>query len=43
MELDTMDRKLLSMLQEDAKLPYAKLAKKLGIKVPGKYALRLSK
>jgi len=35
MELDTMDRKLLSMLQEDAKLPYAKLAKKLGISSSG--------
>jgi Lrp/AsnC family transcriptional regulator for asnA, asnC and gidA len=35
MEIDTMDRKLLSMLQEDAKLPYAKLAKKLGISSSG--------
>jgi len=35
MELDAMDRKLLSMLQEDAKLPYAKLAKKLGISSSG--------
>jgi len=35
MELDAVDRKLLIMLQEDAKLPYAKLAKKLGISSSG--------
>jgi Lrp/AsnC family transcriptional regulator for asnA, asnC and gidA len=35
MELDTIDRRLLDMLQEDAKLPYAKLAKRLGISSSG--------
>ncbi len=35
MELDAIDRKLLNLLQEDAKVPYAKLAKRLGISSSG--------
>ncbi len=35
MELDETDRKLLSLLQGDAKVPYAKLAKRLGISSSG--------
>ncbi len=35
MELDEIDRKLLNLLQNDAKLPYAKLAEKLGISSSG--------
>jgi len=35
MELDKIDRKLLNLLQEDAKASYAKLAKKLGISSSG--------
>ena len=35
MELDPIDRKLLNLLQADAKLPYAKLAKRLGISSSG--------
>jgi len=35
MELDTIDRKLLNLLQADAKLPYAKLAKRLGVSTSG--------
>ncbi len=34
-ELDETDRKLLSLLQGDAKVPYAKLAKKLGVSSSG--------
>jgi len=34
-ELDETDRKLLNLLQNDAKLPYAKLAEKLGISSSG--------
>ncbi len=35
MELDSIDRKLLDLLQADAKLPYAKLGKRLGISSSG--------
>ncbi|MBU2652617.1 MAG: winged helix-turn-helix transcriptional regulator, partial [Bacteroidetes bacterium] len=35
MELDETDRKLLNLLQADAKVPYAKLAKRLGISSSG--------
>jgi len=35
MELDETDRKLLNLLQGDAKVPYAKLAKRLGISSSG--------
>ncbi len=35
MELDEIDRKLLNLLQDDAKVPYAKLAKRLGISSSG--------
>ncbi len=35
MELDAIDRKLLNLLQEDAKMPYAELAKRLGISSSG--------
>ena len=35
MELDEIDKKLLSLLQSDAKVPYAKLAKKLGASSSG--------
>ncbi|MDI6643213.1 MAG: Lrp/AsnC family transcriptional regulator [Candidatus Hodarchaeaceae archaeon] len=35
MELDETDRKLLNLLQGDAKAPYAKLAKRLGISSSG--------
>ncbi len=35
MELDKIDRKVLNLLQEDAKAPYAKLAKRLGISSSG--------
>ena len=35
MELDSINRKLLNLLQADAKLPYAKLAKRLGISSSG--------
>lgn len=35
MELDEIDRKLLNLLQGDAKLPYAKLARRLGISSSG--------
>lgn len=35
MELDEVDRKLIELLQEDAKVPYAKLAKRLGISSSG--------
>ena len=35
MELDSTDRKLLDLLQSDAKQPYAKLAKRLGISSSG--------
>jgi Lrp/AsnC family transcriptional regulator for asnA, asnC and gidA len=35
MELDGVDRKLIELLQEDAKVPYAKLAKRLGISSSG--------
>lgn len=35
MELDETDRKLLGLLQVDAKVPYAKLAKRLGISSSG--------
>ncbi len=35
MELDKTDRKLLNLLQGDAKVPYAKLAKRLGISSSG--------
>jgi len=35
MELDETDRKLLNILQGDAKVPYAKLAKRLGISSSG--------
>ena len=35
MELDSVDRRLLDLLQSDAKLPYAKLAKRLGISSSG--------
>lgn len=34
-ELDETDRKLLNLLQGDAKVPYAKLAKRLGISSSG--------
>ena len=34
-ELDAIDRKLLNLLQSDAKLPYAQLAKRLGISTSG--------
>ena len=34
-ELDAIDRKLLDLLQGDAKLPYAQLAKRLGISTSG--------
>jgi len=37
MELDETDRKLLNLLQGDAKVPYAKLAKRLGISSSGIY------
>jgi Lrp/AsnC family transcriptional regulator for asnA, asnC and gidA len=35
LELDSIDKKLLNLLQADAKLPYAKLAKRLGISSSG--------
>lgn len=35
LELDATDKKLLVLLQTDAKLPYAKLAKRLGISSSG--------
>lgn len=35
MEMDEIDRKLLNLLQVDAKVPYTKLAKKLGISSSG--------
>ena len=35
MELDVTDRKLLNLLQDDTKVPYAKLAKRLGISSSG--------
>lgn len=35
MELDPTDKKLLKLLQADAKLPYAKLAKRLGVSTSG--------
>lgn len=35
MELDSIDRKLLDLLQTDAKLPYAKLGKRIGISSSG--------
>lgn len=35
MELDKIDRKLLNLLQGDAKASYAKLAKRLGISSSG--------
>ena len=35
MELDETDRKLLNLLQGDAKVPYAKLAKRLGVSSSG--------
>lgn len=35
MELDKIDRKLLNLLQEDAKASYAELAKRLGISSSG--------
>lgn len=35
MELDETDRRLLNLLQGDAKVPYAKLAKRLGISSSG--------
>lgn len=35
MELDKTDRKLLNLLQGDAKVPYAKLAKRMGISSSG--------
>ena len=34
-ELDEIDRKLLNLLQSDAKLPYARLARRLGISTSG--------
>ncbi|MEM2907674.1 MAG: Lrp/AsnC family transcriptional regulator [Candidatus Hadarchaeales archaeon] len=35
LQLDEIDRKLLDLLQEDAKLPYAQLAERLGISSSG--------
>ena len=35
MELDPTDKKLLKLLQADAKLPYAELAKRLGVSTSG--------
>jgi len=35
MEIDEIDKKLLNLLQKDAKAPYAKLAKQLGISSSG--------
>jgi len=35
MELDPIDKKLLNLLQADAKLPYADLAKRLGVSTSG--------
>jgi Lrp/AsnC family transcriptional regulator for asnA, asnC and gidA len=35
MELDEIDRKLIELLQGDAKVPYAKLARRLGISSSG--------
>ena len=35
MELDETDRKLLNIIQDDAKLPYAKIARKLGVSTSG--------
>lgn len=35
MEIDETDRKILSLLQDDAKAPYARLAKRLGISSSG--------
>lgn len=35
MELDETDRKLLNLLQGDAKVPYAKLARRLGVSPSG--------
>jgi Lrp/AsnC family transcriptional regulator for asnA, asnC and gidA len=35
MELDDTDLKLIELLQEDAKIPYAKLARRLGISSSG--------
>jgi len=35
MELGPTDKKLLNLLQTDAKLPYAKLAKRLGVSTSG--------
>lgn len=35
MELDDIDLKLIELLQEDAKVPYAKLARRLGISSSG--------
>lgn len=35
MELDEIDRRLLNLLQGDAKVPYAKLAKRLGVSSSG--------
>jgi Lrp/AsnC family transcriptional regulator for asnA, asnC and gidA len=35
MELDSTDKKLLNLLQADAKLPYAEFAKRLGVSTSG--------
>jgi len=35
MELDPIDKKLLNLLQADAKMPYAELAKRLGVSTSG--------
>lgn len=35
MELDATDRKLLNLLQEDSKVPYSELAKRLGVSSSG--------
>jgi DNA-binding Lrp family transcriptional regulator len=35
MELDEIDRRLLNLLQENAKVPYAELARRLGISSSG--------
>lgn len=35
MELDSIDKKLIGLLQADAKAPYAKLAKQLGVSTSG--------
>lgn len=35
MELDSRDKRILTLLQEDAKLPYSKIAEELGISSSG--------